>query len=81
MKTNEALATSTNPDIQTYEELFISVAKLSNHIVKDNELCKKDNTEYPNDIRKYQILSLKTLVKHLELTSNLISQKDSKSDV
>lgn len=66
MKTKKVL--KLRKDTQTFEELFVSISKLSTHVVNDNKLSIEADAEFPMDIRYNQIQSLSVLVKTLKET-------------
>ena len=66
MLAKTALNLRLNENTQSIEELLISITKLSCHIMRDDLLMSDD--EYPLDIRKRQVKSLKCLVDTLNET-------------
>lgn len=68
MKTKKVLKLRKDKDTQTFEELFVSISKLSTHVVNDNKLSIEADAEFPMDIRYNQIQSLSVLVKALKET-------------
>lgn len=62
--------TDKNTNKQSIEELWVSIAKLSAHVVEDNELCKhRKNVEYPISVREHQLDSLQALLNEVKLIS------------
>lgn len=55
--------TDANEGMQSIKELWESVAKLSKHVVEDNE---KYDGEYPVSVREMQMVTLKALIRELE---------------
>lgn len=62
----EAIMTNLNDakeGMQTLEELWISLGKISSHVVEDNGKC---DGEYPVTVRKLQMVSIRTLIDAIE---------------
>ncbi len=59
------------------EELWEELAKLSQHIVDDNNLMKERNEEYPLRIRQMQLVSIRALVDALEIKHRSILEEKS----
>lgn len=73
MLTKTALDLQLNENTQSIDELLISIMKLSSHIMYDDTLVATD--DYPLDIRKRQIQSLKCLVDTLNATLEKVDAK------
>lgn len=62
---------------RSIEELWEDLAKLSQHIVDDNNLMKERNEEYPLRIRQMQLVSIKALVDAIEIKHRFILEEKS----
>lgn len=63
-------------DTQTIKDLWISLSKLSQHIVEDNTLSEQQGCEYPVGVREMQLVSLKALLKAINNTHSLINMEN-----
>lgn len=84
MKTKQAVQIRKDDAHQNFQELLHSITKMSNHMMDDNEVSIKTDSDFPVEIRKRQVSSLSTLVKVLEETLTIIefnidSEEDSQN--
>ena len=64
IQTNNVQLTDTIPGYLSLSEAWEQVAKVSDHIVRDND---NEEGDYPTDIRRIQVITLQSLL-------NLIKQ-------
>lgn len=61
--TEQVLLSDAFPDMQSLEELWISLAKITQHIVDDNAKCNK---LYPTQTRAQQMVHINALIKAIK---------------
>lgn len=76
MIAKEAVQVSVTEDYQNLQQLLESIQSISSHMISDNILCCKTDSEFPTDIRTRQAQSLIVLTNALSRTINKISKID-----
>lgn len=76
MIAKEAVQVSVTEDYQNLQQLLESIQSISSHMISDNILCCKTDSEFPTVARMRQAQSLIVLTNALSRTINKISKID-----